>query len=116
MSTPLPQARSRPEKAVLAIPLAVLLTLVLNIVTFLVLHVSVPRVSEGNRQTIALPWASYAVLAHVVPPILTFAICSLHWRSARHLILVAFLAGLTEFLWFQYSGAHLLHRDWIGKF
>src|SRR5262249_9858067 len=105
-----------PLKGRAAMLVAVPLTLLMNVVTFFVLHGVVPRTNEGIRRTIALPWAWYAMLAHAVPPLLAVAICCLYWRSPRHRLLIAFLAGLTEFLWYQYSGGHLLRRDWIGKF
>src|SRR5579862_386544 len=91
-----PQVRPRSERLLVAIPAAVLLTLALNVVTFLVLHGSAPRVNEGNRQIIALPWAPYAVGAHVVPPVLTYVITCFFWRSSRHRILIAVVAGITE--------------------
>lgn len=105
-----------PSRAWGAILVAVPLTLCLNVVTFLALHGIAPRASEGDRQTIALPWIPYAIAAHVVPPMLAFAICSLYWKSPRQRVCLAILSGLTAFLWFQYFGAQLLHRDWIGKF
>jgi hypothetical protein len=78
------------------VPFAVLLTLFLNVVTFLALHLTVPRAVEGNRYPIALPWAAYAVFAHVVPPALTYVIGCIYWRSSRQRIMIAIIAALTE--------------------
>lgn len=82
--------------------------------TFLVTMACVPRLSEGGRRVVDLPWPLYvtlpAVLAFVCLAALGFLVSKRNWNS---LFIIGFNVAIAASTW---VGSGLLRRDYIGKF
>ena len=91
-------------------------TLISNVLVFVVLTSSAPRESEGARRVVTWPWEPHAIIAHILPVLLVYCAALTLFRSWQVRLSIMIIAAVTEFCWFQGSGAGLLRRDYIGKF
>lgn len=87
-----------------------------NVATFFFLSSAAPRSEEGIRRVITWPWQLYALAAHVFPLFIVYIVAHAYFHRWQVRVLTVVIAIITQCLWFQFSDAALLRRDYIGKF
>ncbi len=95
--------------------LGVIVALVSNGVSFIIVSSFAPRTDEGIRSVVALSWAKYVLVAHLISLVLAIVASLSICRSRRSRSIMIISASATMFIWYVANGASLLHRDFVGK-